>query len=339
MPYPTNGEYRTANRLYDAKDLKIMNIPQSVLDQGKRSDELIAKLQQEKEHGNQADPPPVDPPPVETPPEEQKTPVQENPNDIVPEESVVDWKHKYDVLQGIHQKDIQASKDHIEQLRRMNESMQVQLDRLTQSAQKKEQKDPDPFGQHVDQFQEDFGEDAGNMIKNLMSEINQLKQHIGGVQESQQKSSEQSFQEGLESAVPNVWKINEDPVWVNWLQEMEPMSGRTRHELLTDAYNDQNVRRVASFFNAFTGRASSPIDDANVNQQPTPDTRRERLEKQITPGKGRPSTPQNEQPTFTRADIQKFYKDASMGKYARDPKEYARIEKQIEVAHSEGRIT
>ena len=67
---------------------------------------------------------------------------------------------------------------------------------------------------------------------------------------------EEGYFETLEEAVPDIWTINKDPGFLNWLQEIDPLNSRPRQDLLNEAQDRLDANRVAQFFKAWQRRGS-----------------------------------------------------------------------------------
>jgi hypothetical protein len=55
----------------------------------------------------------------------------------------------------------------------------------------------------------------------------------------------------LAAAVPNWREIDNDPRWLAWLSETDPLTGATRQRVLDDAIAAGSASRVIAFFNTF----------------------------------------------------------------------------------------
>jgi hypothetical protein len=113
-------------------------------------------------------------------------------------------------------------------------------------------------------------------------------------------------------AAPNWREINRNPRWLQWLQEIDSLSGRTRQQLLNDATAAGDAPRVIAFFRGF---------QQEVGQ---------------APGRARPARP--EKPIYTRAQIAQLYSAHRKGAYVGREAEWARQDADIIAAGREGRI-
>lgn len=302
-----------------------MALPKQIQEQSDKADAAMEKLK-EQETGK-----------VETT-QNVEPQLPEPPNEVPAPPIDVDWEHKYKSLQGVHQADKGAYDEHTGQLRRMIEGLQSQIEDL-KTIENEPDAEPDSFGDDLARFQADFGDEAGKVINSLAARnkaleerFGQLEQQVGGVKDHQQVSAVNTFQDKLEGMVTDIWTVNKDPVFIAWLNEMEPLAGKSRHDLLTEAFNNQDAKRVASFFQSFLGNKAPPVQEEPTDKQA-------RLEKQLQPGKSRGQVPTGDKPTFTIADLKKFNNDVIKGKYSRDPDKVKKMEREFDIAAQEGRLT
>jgi len=118
-------------------------------------------------------------------------------------------------------------------------------------------------------------------------------------------------------------EINTDPVFVeDWLQQVDDMSGKVRHQLLSDAFNSNDLDRTARFFIAYAkGHANSP--ESKVSQaKPAAD-----LNRHVRVGDTGNPDPVTQTRAWNAATISQFYTDKRNKKYTE--KEAADLEKEI----------
>ena len=176
-----------------------------------------------------------------------------------------------------------------------------------------------------------------NKIAELEHMVRQMQvsvlPRVEQVAQKQALSSEQSFWAELSTKVPNWRDINADQGFLDWLMEVDPLTGVSRQSYLEDAQRSMDVYRVANFFNAWQG---------NVGQQVAqpPRSAASDLDKQVAPGRSRngsgPATQQAKM--YSREDISKFFDDVRKGTYRGKEVERDRIERDIFAAQRENRI-
>jgi hypothetical protein len=123
------------------------------------------------------------------------------------------------------------------------------------------------------------------------------------------------------------WRVvNDDPAFLAWMGETDPLYGRTRQEILDEAQNELDANRVSAFFTAFK---------ADVQSRAAPRT--EALNDQVVPSSTTSSAPAPDagKKIWTPGLITKFYDDVRRGRYKAEEAE--RIERDIDAAPREGR--
>jgi hypothetical protein len=181
-------------------------------------------------------------------------------------------------------------------------------------------------------------------VAQLRAEIAQLKSQIGGVSNAVVMDARQKMFSELDAALPQWREINKNSEFLSWLRLTDIYSGVIRHELLTKAFNAHQTSRVLAFFRGFLAdeAATSPA----TGRQPASDARGSPtldLATVAAPGRARraatePSAPSDQKPTFTRAQIAKFYREVAEGRYAGRDADKIEMEKAIFEAGREGRV-
>lgn len=177
-------------------------------------------------------------------------------------------------------------------------------------------------------------------IAQLESMVTQVQSNVvpqvNAVAQRQAATAEQLFWNGLNNAVPNWRDVNADPDFQTWLLQVDPLTNIARQTYLEDAQRNLDVERVAAFFRVWLQNNSG-----QAVAQPSVPTTQSELEKQVAPGRskntGQPNTQQQAR-VWTRKDISKFYDDVRRGVYQGREKDRDRIERDIFLAQSEGRI-
>lgn len=202
-------------------------------------------------------------------------------------------------------------------------------------------KDEADYGESLDVMRRVSREEASA----YQSRIDQLEQLVRNMQASvlpkveqishrQLQSAEQMFWSDLTSYAPEWQSINNNPDFQSWLLEPDPLSGLTRQTYLEDAQRNLDARRVANFFTSWSGNSGQSVAQtsrkASVSQ----------LEKQVSPGKGKPTgaAPVANVSTYTPENIRTFFDDVRAGRYKGRESERDRIERDIFAAQRDGRI-
>ena len=205
------------------------------------------------------------------------------------------FEHKYNVLNGMFQGELQKRDTKIDQLMVTVENLNDLLVKKVgtpvveegEEAVAQEHLDPDDF--------EDYGAEMGDMVETvnslvdanekLKAENDALKGRVTDVgatvekdAEARAKADKAKFLVELTGQVSDWQKINPDPKWLAWLNEDDPRSNIWRQTLLNDASAVNDLKRVAFLFNEFkreTGwvtPAPTVLPERNIEDEVVPDT-------------------------------------------------------------------
>jgi len=194
-----------------------------------------------------------------------------------------DFKQKYEVLQGKYDAEIPRFRQQNAELRVALDSANETISNLNtivkelKGAQHGEEAPPEDgkatpaqagSGQLAPTQKlnpEDF-EGYGDEMKNLVSSFNalvnenaQLKNLVGGVSQRVLVSDKDRYYDKLDKAVKDWETINKTPEFVQWLDDVDLMSGRTRDSLLQEADKKMDSQRVVNIFNAFKKGKGMPL--------------------------------------------------------------------------------
>ena len=123
---------------------------------------------------------------------------------------------------------------------------------------------------------------------------------------------------------------SDDPQWVEFLNQRDPISGRLRKELGNSAVDVGDIGRLALLHDEFlkaTGKDKAAEEEPDRSNRLRPEGSR-----------AEPAVSSGEKPSFTEADVNKFYKDLAEGKYAGQPELVEKIESQVTEAIQDGRV-
>jgi hypothetical protein len=275
--------------------------------------------------------------PEELPVEEQEPPV-EPPQDSLPltdapqdDPNSETWQSRYTVLQGKYTNEVPR---YAEQLRELRQYAQSLEERLKEAPP--EQKAPAALEEKYRQAAELFGEDLVQFTRDMAQaeadrRIGELKQSQKQVEQRLAQSENDRFFAQIDAAVPNWRTVDNDPSWLGWLQEYDPMLGAPRQAAIDQAVQTRDVHRVTHLFNTFLG-AQNPTA-VNTTPQPT----RAQLE-QVTPRvSGNASVAQSPQARiYTQADIAQLLDPRNFNRLTRE--QQVALDNDIDLAAREGRI-
>jgi hypothetical protein len=280
---------------------------------------------------------------TETTPDPQVTEVQAEPVEtavetapVMEQTKVVDpndetWEHRYKVLTGKYSAEVPRLAEEIRELK-------------AELAAMREVKTPEPAELTlksmtpeavVEQFGEDFAAAVGAIAERIAAQQgNKVREEFAPQVEQVRKSTAQTqradFMRELSSLVPDWREIDVDAGFTAFLDEVDPLSGRSRREYFNEADASNNANRISRFFTSFKAtKAPAP--------KPTPSVEsRISLESQISPSSSQKSESIPGKRFWTQADIRKFYQDMRRGLVGLD--EGKRIESDILAAAREGRM-
>jgi hypothetical protein len=184
-------------------------------------------------------------------------------------------------------------------------------------------------------------------VNQLMHENAQLKNAVGGVRNVVTQDATGRFYDTLDKELPD-WEVtNHDQEFVQWLENVDPFSGRVRKDLLSEAHRNNEASRVLNIMRGYrqeraavnpAGNLQPSVGNGNgASRSPSPQLELQNL---AAPGRaksGQPPTPPD-QPYYTRNDITKFYSDVTRGMYTGRDADKAALEAQLFQAAREGRI-
>jgi len=284
---------------------------------------------------------------------EAARPPAQNEQNRVGDQQGDSFEQKYRTLQGMYNAEVpRMHAQNRELLSRVQELEKLLSTFSTQQPQQSQQpsvgklitdKDIEEYGDSIEVMRKVSREEAASAqtrVAELETVIRQLQTsmvpRVEQIAANHAKSRDQQFWTELGSYVPQWANINEDPDFRSWLLEVDPLTGLTRQVYLEDAQRNLDARRVANFFNSWSG--SSGAVSAQV-AQPSRKVQASELDMQIAPGRGRSAAPAvSNTVTYSPLDIRKFFDDVRSGKYKGKEAERDRLERDIFAAQREGRI-
>lgn len=304
------------------------NVPRAVQEAEDRAnrlqEELIARQQQPGEtppaDPPKGDTPPADPPknpePPATPSDSQNTPPAPQGDD--------NWEHRFKVLQGKYNSEVPRFANELKELK-------ARLDDVLTENEQLKTKPPEPLvrPEEIEEYGPGLVDLARRIAKEEMmakdSEISRLKTQIQTISEATSNTVTNDFFRSLSAIVPDWEKLNEDPGFLKWLEEVDELTGEQRLSLLGKAEAAKDAVRAGKFFSAY--KKTSQTWAANSAHS---------LENQLVPPTNKtPETPPSKR-IWTRAEISDFYSRMRRGLVS--DKDAIAIEADITAASIEGRI-
>jgi len=299
-------------------------IPDAVKKQAEEAEELARKIAAEEQ--------PIE---EETPEEGETAEVVDLPaEEQEPQEE--DWEHKYKVLQGKYNAEVprlqEENRKLQDEMRLLREKLEL-LEQFIAQSQPKETPQAQPAeaeDEAVKQLKEDFP-DIYTGVTKLLEQFERriaslLEEKVRPVQETVEQTTMATFQARLSSLVPDWTELNTDSGFLEWLKAVDPFTGKTRHEMLLEAFEARDADRVARFFQAYKDEQQTP------KKRPSQATTLPPSGESYTPSVGR--RPQGRM--WTAQEIKDFYTKKALGKIS--PEEASRTEAEILRALKEGRV-
>jgi hypothetical protein len=348
-----------------------MGLPKQLRAQIKKGQDIEDQLRKEQEEGGTEDKSQeeIDVLLAEvTAPEEQKptadvTELHPKPEggdpEVTPEPKPerTDWKQKYAVLQGKYDAEVPRLS---ESLREASTRINGLEDRLAGMApapapEPKAKPRTDFSAEEVADYGEDLLEVIGRkaraiveseylpQMNSLTTELGSLKLQLGETGQKVAKQETNDVFTQLDNTVKDWRKVNVDPAFHEWLDQVDPFSGATRKNLMLSAFDRKNAHQVKAFFDKYAEENATVLQNpagapSGQGGQTTPTLD---LQNYIAPGQPRSggdvSAPTDKR-VWTNSEIGSFYSDVQKGRYKTRPDDKSRIEADIVAATREGRI-
>lgn len=289
--------------------------------------------------------------PVEEPKAEAKEAPPTGASEQPKSEDDQSWEHRYKSMKGRYDRandQLRGLSEQVASLQNVIATMQVS--NSTPSDAKTEQAverfiTPEEENDYGQEFLKVVGKKAKEellpVINKYEAKIAELEARLKGVDGYVTQDARTRMLSSLDEKVPNWREINKDDNFLNWLQLPDLYSGAIRHELLKEAFERNNTPRVQAFFTGFLAEEAALDPASGETGRTEAPANKVSLENLAAPGRAKSAAATNapaEKPIFTRAQIAKFYADATAGKYKGREADRDRLERQIFEAERDGRI-
>lgn len=331
-----------------------MALPQQVLDaeaEAHRIQEGIALPDAEN---------PEAPAPVEEPAPAPVVPAPEpTPETPAPADSEATWEARYKTLQGMFKAEVPRLREEVLRLTTALAEANRKLEQRVEPPAPEPRASETKLGSAKDA--EDFGGDLVDMVRRQavdaaraefggeiarLEALNKdLEGKLNGVSEVQTVSAQERYMNDLAKMVPDYLVVNEDPLFLAWLDQEDVLSGEKRQQFFNRAYRGLDAERTAKLMLAFKDSLRTEpqvTTPAPVAQPVAPvETPADRLARQVQPVPSRADSapaPSNAGKIYSMAEIEGFYREITQGVYRGREAEQARIEAEIDAAVAEGRL-
>lgn len=295
------------------------------------ADQLLAQLNAPQEQPQ----PPADPTPapvatVDPTPEPVQDPA---PAPVQPAPApAVDWEHKYKTLQGIHNSHTADMKDRI---RRLEAALQAREQPETKKPEAPEvdtKKDAEVFGEDLVQMVVRIVDSKfGRLVSEFDDRLKVIEDRYKATTETVHKTAKDLFLDRLTARIPDLEAINTSPAFLEWLAELDPVSGYVRQDILDHAAGSLDLERVVGIFTAFKKtQAPAPA--------PATTSAKQQLERQVAPRTSAPATVPDTPRIYDQSEVVAFYDDLRRGNYRGREALAKQIEAELNKALEEGRV-
>ena len=280
----------------------------------------------------------------------EPSPEAQQPEEVPPlkakpgkEEDAEYWRSRATSMYGINQ----AQTQQLHELRNQVSVLTNEIANLKSKQEAPAQQDPLVTDKDVETFGSDLIDLQERVAKKAVAEargqfqavidkqaeyIKQLEAKVGVVDQQVAATAQDRFYEALARQVPDWEQVNGDNRFLQWLGEVDQMTGVSRQAYLDDAANRMDLARVAAIFTAFKQTVAPAPQKANVAPE-----RKQELERQVAPSKSKASAPtESGKRIWSRAEFEKAM-DPRYTKHM-SKEQAAELEAELDLAVAEGRV-
>lgn len=322
-----------------------MSTPNAVAQQDKESDEALEALQA----GAHEDPTDFGQEPA---PEEKKDTPAEQPTAASDANAELERirkeleaeRHRNDSLQGRLDSQLRPMNDLVRELRGQIADLQTKVTKVATEPPKPaptrhlRPEEVEGAGKEAIDLQsrvaQGVAEDAvAPIISDVASKHAEVMQRLAQLEAEKAGRQAGDLWDSVEKLVPGAKKLNAgDAGWFRFLDTVDPIVGRSRRELGEAAMSVGDVRRL--------GMLVQEYQEASGTGKPAPAAGVKPEVVRTEPAAPAAASGSRERKTTIReSDIKKFYTDWANGRYSGREAEAKRIDRAIDAALSEGRIT
>lgn len=280
----------------------------------------------------------------------------------------VDWKHKFDVLQGKYNAEVprlhEQNRNSAAQLQQMGTQLASLQSLVGTLGQQQQAAPPVPARLVEDKEIKEFGSDLYDFIQRVSEQtvlpkigamveqrvapvaqqVQQLGPQVGAVQQQQAQSAQDRVYMELDRIVPDWESLNNTPEFTAWLSQRAPYTRASRGAILAQAFQNGDAPQVAEFFEGYRKENAVVSPPAPTPPAaPASATPAVSLVALAAPGTGNggPATGAPNEAggrIYTVADISAFYRDVQRGAFRGRVADAQAIEKDIFLAQKQGRV-
>ena len=220
-----------------------------------------------------------------------------------------DWKKRYADLKSYHDR----QKNEWTQQRELLEAQQ----KLAEKSQVLQQMPKSP--EEIEEFKKDYPDVYGvvETVSKLQAEAKavELEERIAALRQREEEASYKTAEQELLSLHPDFVELKKDAEFLDWLDKQPPTIADGIYKNRTDA---QWAARVLDLYK---------LDSGKVNQKKQPRSSKSAAEAVTKTKKSSPKTTDDEKKIWTTQEISRL-----------KPREFEKLEKELDAANREGRI-
>lgn len=323
-----------------------MALPKQIEQQMREIEELEKQLNAQSE-------PPAEPTAEPEPKSEQQAepdktvPVEPTaevkPNEpTTPEVTEETWQQKYRTLKGMYDAEVprlhaqvKELQTYVANLRQQAEAKPAPSATPTTSTKRESlvtDEDVQAFGADLIEVQRKVAREVamefGASVDALKAENEELRSQI---QRTGSQVGEMTFEQKLHRMVPDFDNLNNDPTWVSWLDEFDPILRSPRRAIAQSAFNSGDAEGVAYYVNLFRQLTAVPVANPKDSE----------LERQVQPTRSATSqTPVSQKgKIYSTNDVEKMFQKITQLHSTQKFDEAKKLEAEIDAAYMDGRVT
>lgn len=301
-----------------------------------------------------------------------KEPAKESTKDTAqPAPAPETFEQKYKVLQGKYDKEVPRLHRQLRDVTAQNNDLKNRVSGLEaaiatmKKAKPEAPAEPALTPEEVDQFGPDLVDvierKAREVANRLVAEklgpieqsVKQVNESVASQRETVALSARERMLAALEDAVPEWRKQNEDEGFLEWLEADDTYSGKPRQELLAEALQLNDAKRVIALFKGFQQENAVVNPEPSLKETPAPEPKTPEAKKPEQPldelvAPGTPKTGSTGAHTesgkriWTKKEIEQFYahKNEFIKQHPeRDlPEKIVKMERDLFAAQTENRV-
>ena len=255
------------------------------------------------------------------------------------------FEHKYRTLQGKYDAEVPRLHQRVKELTEKLDELSTKL--VEQSKQETSTKVEEEVSYVTDADREEFGEELIDVQRRVAKEvareydkrlqaqeavIEDLKKRLG---ETDGKIGHMTFAQKLAHLVPDFEQVDNDPRWIAWLDEHDPILRGPRRVQAAQAYNAGDAEAVAHYVSLFKQTiADTPKSESTKRQS--------ELEKQVAPNRSanssRTQSAGRDSKIYSAGEVKAAWDKIRVLNTRGKVDEAAKLEAELTTAYLEGRV-